>query len=177
MCGQEKTNQIIIRPLRSPQPVQGSEISKYSPDSERANRNPSVCLWKFVLFVFSRSLPLPPHIFTFFPLFKPCWQVYHLTSSPELWSPNNGRYKGGNSFRVEIFPITTHRPEWSHFLSDIIINQHLTNISFNPSGWTGLQEGNHYRPGCGCLFVTGWVLCVVILVTKMREQSSMWWWW
>ena len=105
-----------------------------------ANRNPSVCLWKFVLFVFSSSLPLPPHIFTFFPLSRPCWQVYHLTSSPELWSPNNARYKGGNSFRVEIFPITTHWSEWSYILSDIIIiNQRPSNISFNPSGWLAVS--------------------------------------
>ena len=125
-----------------------------------ANRNPPVCLWKFVLFVFSCSLPLPPHIFTFFPLFRPCWQVYHLTSSPELWSPNNARYKGGNSFRVEIFSITTHRSEWSYFLSDIIINQRPSNISFNPSGLTGSgwlcwSETIYYCcSGCGCLFVT-----------------------
>ena len=131
-----------------------------------ANRNPPVCLWKFVLFVFSCSLPLPPHIFTFFPLFRPCWQVYHLTSSPELWSPNNARYKGGNSFRVEIFPITTHRSQSSHTSYQISspTSAHLTSHSTHLTGGRGNSDD---EAACYVLCTCGYP-GVVTLVIKMR---------
>ena len=77
--------------------------------------------------------PLPPslpHIFTFFPLSESCWQVYHLTSSLELWSTNNARYKGENPFRVEIFPITTSESEWTSY--QISANILSTSHSCNP---------------------------------------------
>ena len=106
-----------------------SHISKHPPCSGPIETLVFVC----------RSLcclcrtPLPPslpHIFTFFPLSESCWQVYHLTSSLELWSTNNARYKGENPFRVEIFPITTSESEWTSY--QISANILSTSHSCNP---------------------------------------------
>ena len=156
MFGQKKTNQIIIHSVRPLHGCRGLQISKYSPCSEPIETLLFVCGSLCCLCFPSTSLFLL--IFLHFSLCSNLVDKFIiLLPAQNSDHPTMGRYKGGNSFSVEIFPMTTHSSEWSYFLSDIIINQHLTNISFNPSGWTGLQEGNHYRPGCLWLLVCYWL--------------------
>ena len=104
-------------------PLHGLQISTYSPCSEPIETLLFVCGSLCCL-----CFPVPSLFLLIFLHFSLCSDLVDkfiiLLPAQNSDHPTMGRYKGGNSFRVEIFPITTHRPEWSHFLSDIIINQH-----------------------------------------------------
>ena len=136
MFGQKKTNQIIIHSVRPLHGCRASQISKYSPCSEPIENLVFVCGSLCCL-----CFPVPSLFLLIFLHFSLCSNLVDkfiiLLPAQNSDHPTMPATKEGIHLELKYVQSQhrdlSDRTPW-YFLSDIIINQRPSNISFNPSG-------------------------------------------